>query len=72
MDGTFPFVTHVNISVYSLIKNRWFYKKTIEAKGFRTFFRACSLFRNERLGANNKLANQEILIRLIMTYAYSA
>jgi hypothetical protein len=41
----------------------------IEAKVFRTFIRAYSLFKSERLSDNIKLTLHEALIRSVMTYA---
>jgi hypothetical protein len=44
----------------------------IEAKAFRTFIRACSLFRSEQLSTNIKLILHKALFWLMKTYAYSA
>jgi hypothetical protein len=44
----------------------------MEAKAFRTFIRAYSLFRSERLSANIKLTLDKTLIMSIMTYACPA
>jgi hypothetical protein len=44
----------------------------IDAKALRIFTRVYSLFKSERLSANNKLAFHEALIRSVMTYASSA
>jgi hypothetical protein len=44
----------------------------IEAKAFRTFIRAYSLFKSERLSAKIKLTLHKALIRPVMTYASHA
>jgi hypothetical protein len=44
----------------------------IEAKAFRTFIRAYSLFKSERLSTNIKLTLHKALIRSVMTYASPA
>jgi hypothetical protein len=43
-----------------------------EYKVFRTFIRICSLFKSERLSANNKLTLYKALIGSVMTYACPA
>jgi hypothetical protein len=40
----------------------------IEAKAFRAYFRIYSLFKSERLSANNKLTLHKALSRSVMTY----
>jgi hypothetical protein len=57
MDGNIPFVTNVKkSSIYYYIFDRkitWrLHINTTEAKAFRAFIRAYSLFKSERLGAN--------------------
>jgi hypothetical protein len=44
----------------------------IEAKAFRTFIRAYSLLKSERLSANIKLTLHKSLIRYVITYASPA
>jgi hypothetical protein len=41
----------------------------IEAKAFRTFIRAYSLFKSERLSTNIKVIFHKALIRSVVTYA---
>jgi hypothetical protein len=55
-----------------MIVTRRLHIKTIEAKAFRAFIRAYSLFKSERLSANIKLTLRKAFIRSIMAYASPA
>jgi hypothetical protein len=69
-----PFVNHVKyLSVIFDKRITWrLHREIIEAKAFRTFTRIYSLFKSERLNVSVKLTLHKALIRLVVTYAYSA
>jgi hypothetical protein len=69
MDGIFPSSITLNISVYSSIRV-WLHDiEMIEAKAFRIFIRAYSLFKSERLRANIKLTLRKAMMKSVMAYA---
>jgi hypothetical protein len=68
-----PFVNNVKY-LDVIINNKITWRShitTIKTKAFRIFFRACSLFKSERLSANIKLTLHKALIRSLVTYACS-
>jgi hypothetical protein len=62
-----------NLKYLGVIFNRgitWrLHIEMIEAKAFRTFIRAYSLFKSQRLSPNNKLTLHTVLIISVITYA---
>jgi hypothetical protein len=69
-----PFVNHVKyLGVIFDKRITWrLHIEMIKAKAFRTFIGIYSLFKNERLSANIKLALHNALIRSVMTYTSPA
>jgi hypothetical protein len=65
-----PFVNTVKyLGVLFVKKVAWrLHKDMVEAKAFRTFIRAYSLFKSERLSANIISTRHEALIRSVMSY----
>jgi hypothetical protein len=68
-----PNIPFVNSAKYlGVIFGRKITWSLTEVKVFRAFIRVYSLFKNERLSVNFKLALHKALIRSIMTYACPA
>jgi hypothetical protein len=60
-----PCINHVKY-LGVIFGKRW-HLEMIEAKAFRTFIRIYSVFKSERVSANNKLNLHKAVIRCVMT-----